>query len=104
MADRIHPERSGGFARAENKPRRFWIGNAACGGEPVSQVNGTPVFFCRPKRRIILWADFKWGKGRAASRPDFYSCAGENYLQTLENTDFFRLQKNFYHYFLYICK
>ncbi|MBY6273919.1 MAG: hypothetical protein CW346_17240 [Bacillaceae bacterium] len=20
--------------------------------------------------------------------PDFYSCAGENYLQTLENTDF----------------
>jgi len=27
--------------------------------------------------------------------PDFYSCAGENYLQTLENTDFFRLQKIF---------
>jgi len=63
LADRIHPERSGGFARAENKPRRFWIGNAACGGEPASQVNGTPVFFCRPKRRIILWADFKWGTG-----------------------------------------
>jgi len=27
--------------------------------------------------------------------PDFYSFAGENYLQTLENTDFFRLQKIF---------
>ncbi|KYD10629.1 hypothetical protein B4135_3430 [Caldibacillus debilis] len=76
MADRIHPERSGGFARAENKPRRFWIGNAACGGEPVSQVNGTPVFFCRPKRRIILWADFKWGTGGAASRGPVHARSG----------------------------
>jgi len=32
---------------------------------------------------------------RARLFPDFYSCAGENYLQTLENTDFFRLQKIF---------
>jgi hypothetical protein len=34
--------------------------------------------------------------------PDFYSCAGENYLQTLENTDFFRLQKILSLFFVYM--